>query len=345
VQSRQDFRSKFVIKRTCASKGFTLVELLVVIAIIGILVALLLPAIQAAREAARRAQCLNKIRQFGLAFHNYESANRVFPPASVSKKQVAPGKYKGHKMSFVVYLLPYMELGPEFSNINLDVTEWNQSSADGGTTMWKVMNDVPIDIFQCPSIEHVAIDISGGGNLMMHNNDYLVVLGPAGTNKWVTPNTSYVTGNYVNGEYKASPGGGAFSEMGIVYVDSKTSLKHVIDGSSKTLMMGEAAWLGSGGPTGQQLPVPWIAGVGQSDRTDGPIADGYAMRNVRYQIRSIGKHMASVANDVSFGSEHVSGCHFLLGDASARFISDSIELQVYQAMASRNGEEPVSDLN
>src|SRR5688572_3973916 len=111
-------------KQRTNREAFTLVELLVVIAIIGILIALLLPAVQAARESARRAQCLNNLKQFGLAFHNYENANKRFPPAQInnitdlttSPEYAAwaaqtggtmPANYRG--WNFVVYMLPYFE--------------------------------------------------------------------------------------------------------------------------------------------------------------------------------------------------------------------------------------------
>src|SRR2546427_5297251 len=95
--------------------GFTLVELLVVIAIIGVLVALLLPAVQAAREAARRMSCSNNLKQLSLALHNYESTFSSLPPAGIDTNQ----------MSWVVMLLPYMEQQPLFDKFNFAKGAWN----------------------------------------------------------------------------------------------------------------------------------------------------------------------------------------------------------------------------
>ena len=99
-------------------RGFTLVELLVVIAIIGILIALLLPAIQAAREAARRASCINNLKQLGLGFHNYHDANKKFPQAAVVGPTSSTTKTWVGGPSFLVYLLPMMEYGSMFDNLN-----------------------------------------------------------------------------------------------------------------------------------------------------------------------------------------------------------------------------------
>src|SRR5438105_1065208 len=89
--------------------AFTLVELLVVIAIIGVLVALLLPAIQAARESARRAQCKNNLKQIGLALHNHESARRAFPPGYISNSATKNGPGTGPGWGWGAYILPYLE--------------------------------------------------------------------------------------------------------------------------------------------------------------------------------------------------------------------------------------------
>ena len=103
------------VRGACLRRGFTLVELLVVIAIIGILVALLLPAVQAAREAARRAQCLNNLRQLGIALHNHESTNRSLPPGNLGRDPEKSGlttmvfSSDEVQTAFVAFVLPYLE--------------------------------------------------------------------------------------------------------------------------------------------------------------------------------------------------------------------------------------------
>src|SRR5512136_477151 len=96
------------------NRAFTLVELLVVIAIIGILIALLLPAVQAAREAARRSSCLNNLTQLGLAVQNYEMARRTYPPGTINETGPIVNQPTGYHMSWLVQILPYMEEGNVF---------------------------------------------------------------------------------------------------------------------------------------------------------------------------------------------------------------------------------------
>src|SRR5215216_5717465 len=116
--------------------GFTLVELLVVIAIIGVLVALLLPAVQAAREAARRMQCSNHLKQLSLALHNYESTHLTLPPAGIDSNQ----------MSWVVLTLPFIEQGNLYSQFNFNAGGWN---AFNRITLVK---RVKIPALLCPSL-------------------------------------------------------------------------------------------------------------------------------------------------------------------------------------------------
>src|SRR5688572_27028117 len=103
-------------------EGFTLVELLVVIAIIGVLVALLLPAVQSAREAARRMQCQNNLKQFGLALHNYHDANMAFPPSSVWKQEAHIAELNSSNLgpNWIIMILPYMEQQSLFDSFDFN---------------------------------------------------------------------------------------------------------------------------------------------------------------------------------------------------------------------------------
>src|SRR5881628_2538177 len=112
-------------------RGFTLVELLVVIAIIGILVALLLPAVQAAREAARRAQCTNNLKQLGLSVHNYESAQSSFPVGGVSTNNFGTWTTNVNNLSWRALVLPYMEGTNQANALNFNISMTGDSSIDG----------------------------------------------------------------------------------------------------------------------------------------------------------------------------------------------------------------------
>jgi prepilin-type N-terminal cleavage/methylation domain-containing protein len=182
-------------------RAFTLVELLVVIAIIAILVALLLPAVNSAREAARRTQCMNQLRQLGLAAINYEAANRTFPPGIVDdddNQQIA--QHNG-----LVFMLPFMEESALYDQYDF-------------TSTWRSENNLLIAQNQvgtliCPSHESRVVDDGGVGGAP---SDYAFSKG----------DVAYLCGNP--------------TERGMFDVNSATKAGQITDGMSKTIAMGEA---------------------------------------------------------------------------------------------------------
>src|SRR5438046_1432897 len=167
--------------------GFTLVELLVVIAIIGVLVALLLPAVQAAREASRRIKCQNNVRQIGLALHNFESSRSAFPEAAIDEDANAPAAQpfllpQGNRpvRSIHFLLLPYLEQTGVFSAVDVN-TDWR-------TFANRPLAATPIQSYLCPSVgagsrtrTFSAGASNGGGTLTGYVTDYILFVRNAST--------------------------------------------------------------------------------------------------------------------------------------------------------------------
>ncbi|PQO35304.1 prepilin-type cleavage/methylation domain-containing protein [Blastopirellula marina] len=209
--------------------GFTLVELLVVIAIIGVLIALLLPAVQQAREAARRMQCSNNLKQLGLAMHNYHDTYQAFPSGYI---HVNVADNKGH-WTWSAFILPFMELG----NVS-DVLQVGKVKASDALSAHQDVMQAKYDTFICPSdtgpsvsstskCAGCAIENASGTNLGLSKTSYVAVNSSA----------------YVRANQATNFGDGTTGATGMFFKDSDTRMRDITDGTSNTLMVAERAYI------------------------------------------------------------------------------------------------------
>ena len=312
-------------KRTARSTAFTLVELLVVIAIIGVLVALLLPAVQAAREAARRNQCLNNLKQIGVAVSNYESQNRHLPPAA---KRVTGGGYPdGYSLhALILDFLEQESVGDEVNSV----------------VIGSLINaeNYRIASYLCPSgfAESLGpiINPAGGqfpdGGLVYYQH-YNPVLGARGNNLW-TGSGTYPVIDPQSGSPPALPPDRGFATTGMTGLDVENTLAECTDGLSNTFLIGELSGdnlRGALEETPLGVPPFWPRGT----TSGSPPLLCYGCRNLAFPINAYHGEWESTTNDSSFSSMHPGGTHFLMGDGSVHFFSESTELRLLQALATR----------
>jgi prepilin-type N-terminal cleavage/methylation domain-containing protein/prepilin-type processing-associated H-X9-DG protein len=323
-------------------QGFTLVELLVVIAIIGILVALLLPAVQAAREAARRTQCANNIRQLALGVLNFESSKKEFPPGGKSF----------NNLSWRCYILPYIEEQAIYDELygygGFKQGECRDPSGNGpnyGTNKANLVARHQIGVFLCPSSADRDVKSSfwlENRTVPTHTCHYMGIAGPVGKDpatgllypqKFTTDTNGSSALNY-----------GGYSTAGVLGLNYKVKPKDITDGASKTLMLGELSRSVSANGLQAGSGNAWTAGCLISGTND-PITNNNsgtraygAMKNIRLAINTAWVDQDN-DNEMALSSYHTGSAHFALADGSVRLIEENIAMVVYLASASRNNNE------
>jgi prepilin-type N-terminal cleavage/methylation domain-containing protein len=343
--------------RQSSARAFTLVELLVVIAIIGILVALLLPAVQAAREAARRAQCQNRIRQIGIACLNYHEATKHFPSATIVNPEGVPKGTAAAYWGYLIQILPYLEETSLLSAIDLKGFWQDNPNHD-------LLYKTPMPVFRCPTRadqDITYIENSGSSVATEQPSDlrahYMGVMGASSgcpNNSTTWPDSSYtMLKDRLTGQQACGSGGGVATNgvitIGVAvdpvngrYVPANIRMKDITDGSSHTFLIGEIAW--DVGP--QRI---WPIGSATGKTTGDLFSFHYSSKNVRYPLNTAFRALSTQPasgyenNDLSFGSLHNGGCFFAMSDGSVQFVRDTVPVAILKALASRKSDDNTQD--
>jgi prepilin-type N-terminal cleavage/methylation domain-containing protein/prepilin-type processing-associated H-X9-DG protein len=328
----REFRGTASGLRESPRRAFTLVELLAVIAIIGTLVGLLLPAVQAARESARRSTCSNNFKQIALALLNHHDARRVLPAGTQSTQT---GDLSGTacavtginantagRAPWTVMILPYLEQQDRYAlfNLNASFNGLVADTSDGtnpATQSTNIAQQRRANLaFQCPSDARYGTSVSGTASF--HNN-YVAVQGGGATNACTA----------------AHPTLSAFFNNGVMYHNSKIGLSRVTDGTTYTLMVGESRDLA--GPTSPFFAVSWASTV----RIE---PGGYNIPN--NTAAAADQINVSLSNHTrTFSSRHRGGVVFALCDGSVQFCSDNFDLNIYRQMGQRADARPTGGVS
>ena len=303
---------------TTRKDAFTLVELLVVIAIIGILVALLLPAVQMVRAAARRSSCQNNCKQIGLAILNYESANMKFPPGQFWT--AVEGDANRLDYSWSSQILPHIE-----GNNIYDGMDFSQPYTAGGNIGFAAQT---LPGYLCPSTSErdgdrqgdVIINFGGVGGRNLGCIDYLGLAGPSSNEKNPMTDEDY------RRQQGILTGTKGLENADTLLVPPAVTFALVTDGSSNTMMVSECTGRGT---------------EAEDDDPNGAWVSGKNITHLQGKVN--GKKAKSSWNDELIYSEHSSGANALHCDGSVHFLSSDVSKKSLLALSSRDGGEPAFD--
>lgn len=337
---------RHIAKKSRRSRGFTLIELLVVIAIIAILIALLVPAVQKVREAAARTQCVNNMKQIGVALHNYHGVFKKFPFGGSGDANYVwsggVGQTGASWNNWRVSLCPYIEMENTYKAIQAGMVgqpEFVTSLPAGWKTAFQALadNKTMIKVYQCPSdpfAERLQVMASAGWALLASSNQialasYFGCAGPdQNYNNCGVCDTSNSTclclnqGNF-QGSTLASGSSGFFSLRAF-----NTAVRDITDGTSNTIAVGEEACVkDSNGNMYSGAFRQWM--------------EPFCLTSAVWGINK-GQPTTYGYYGQGFGSYHSGGANFLLADGSVRFISDGVNLMTFTQLATKGRGETLS---
>jgi len=310
--------------------GFTLVELLVVITIIGILIGLLLPAVQSAREAARRLQCQNHLKQLGLACSLHESQHGFLPSGGWGSGWMGDpdqGFGRSQPGSWLFSILPFIEQTSVF-NLGAGQPGWPVPSDKQAALATR--NEIPISVFYCPSRRRPATTpcvrswwYNASVPEMLNRNDYAANAGSLLANTKPYGNSGYMNTNYNSHDSFAWPPVTLWN--GVSFMRSEITVADIRDGTSNTYLIGE------------KYLDPLHYFTGQSAGDDEGAFNGYNADQYRFATAGYPPVPDRDGYNVlwAFGSAHQGGLNVCLCDGSVRTISYSIDVDVHQRLAGR----------
>lgn len=301
-------------RATHTTRGFTLIELLVVIAIIAILVALLLPAVQQAREAARVSSCRSNLKQLGIGLHNYHDIARTLPFG-----------YDTRGMGWSAMLLPSIDQRTLYDTLVFAEDGLGDCDGDGSTN--ERAAEAVIPVFQCPSAPIGPGDDSG----IPRRSPALYIGCASGTVRDGFP----VSGQSPDTQFAAT------THDGLFYRHSSTRFRDITDGLSNTIAIGEVATNRNKIKDGQAIDH-WAICSPHIDILNGEFSEFIGSTGIQmnaWLVSSVSGHDW----EAGFGSYHSGGAQFLLGDGAVRFINETIDAQLFGALGTRGQQEELGD--